>query len=127
MTADTPPASYEGWEPVAEGVSLTFKQATIPLPMIDVQELRADAEEAWFLAHGKEKVDCLVEEIQDGDWIVVLGGHYKVTNVLTERIRLGGENYVGVVLQFEYSSYSPLTTEVSIPADTLVSVYREIV
>lgn len=119
MTLNTPPKVEIGWEPVTEGVQL-FLESGNPnnafsgtLPMSSVMELRDDMEEALQLARRMEKVDCMASEVLQYDKVYIAGNVLMVSDVLSSR--------EGTTLQFG-EGY----TEVTMPSDQQITVYRGI-
>jgi hypothetical protein len=117
------------WEPVSEGITFRIaahgvgkEEESYDLAMTTVRELQADMEEANFLARGYEKVDCMVSEIYDSDRIVLGGDTYKITDILTR----AGEFTEEWILQFELNAYSMVQSEIILPGDLQITVWRAV-
>lgn len=131
MTDATPPRLYQGWEPITEGVDVTFEwngvETHLGLPMPDVRELRDDMEEADYLSRGCEKVECFVKDIQQHDRIKLMNDTYRVHDLLTsQEVRFGRPVTVWVI-QFELNAHDDTGgSELTLPGDLLVTVWRPI-
>lgn len=113
------------WTPAPEGIVLGIGEKDCLLSSNAVTELRDDMEEAYFLSRGYNKVDCMTEEVNPKDIIVVLGNAYWVHDVLTERPR-GPYDEIQVVIQFTLDRYSSVSAEITLPGDLQVTVWRPI-
>lgn len=123
MTEQTPPKVSIEWEPIPEGIILNLDvpvagKFACQMPMSSVNELRADMEEASYLASGYEKIECQVSEIDDGDRIRLMGNTYTVLNLL--------QAPQGWVIQFEPHSWTETLYELVLDGDETVTVWRPV-
>lgn len=124
QVTDAPPLPLKvEWEPIAEGISLTLGYASSTkyewlATMQSVRELRDDMEEASMLARGLEPMDIFVMEINDEDWLKILGDTYRVTSTLEQ-----GDSWV---IQFALNSHTTTTAELILPPDLQVTVWRPV-
>lgn len=102
------------WEPTSQGVTLTFYgDSEYKLNMISVRELRDDMTDASELSRGRERLDIMVSEVEPFDRIYVAGDVLAVSDVLASKD--------GTVVQFG-ENY----TEITMPSDKQITVYRSI-
>lgn len=113
------------WTPAPEGIVLGVGDTDCLLSSNAVPELRDDMEEAYFLSRGYHKVDCMTEEVNPKDIIVILGNSYWVHDVLTES-PMGPYDEIQVVIQFTLDRYSSVSAEITLPGDLQVTVWRPI-
>lgn len=118
MTKDTPPQPELEWEPIIEGIELCINQMRFSLPTTSVRELRDDMEEAAMLSRGLEKHELMADEVDKGDWIILMGDAYRVHSTL--------RGYDAWVIQFELNAHSRFTSEVLVPPDQQVTVWRPV-
>lgn len=119
---------YLGWEPTKGGVDLEFDLLSDFsvhqfVNTSDLIELRDDLNEAILDPHGYRAVDVQVRDMWPHDVVYVLGNHYKVTNLMTTN---RGHEDEGWVIQFTDGSFGEVTTEVVLPGDQQVTVYRRV-
>lgn len=118
LTKDTPPKVEIVWDAIPEGIILELSvpvagSFTAQMPMISVQELADDMEEAKMMARGCERLEVLAKDVQQYDKMYIAADVVSVSDVL-----LSGE---GTVLQFG-DSYAELTVD----SDRQMTVYRAI-
>lgn len=111
---------YEGWEPAEGGVIIDFGMELF-VATHDLIELRDDLTEAIHDARGYVALDIMVRDVLPRDLIYVLGNCYTVTNLLSAEQFPDEHEYI---IQFENGSFTSVLTEVFLPGDQQVTVYR---
>lgn len=116
---------YDGWEATVKGASLVFLGdgglQKVHVDTSDLIELRDDLTEAIHDPRGYRALDIEVKDILPYDLIYVLGNPYTVSNLLSAEEFADEHEWI---VQFSNNSYSQIATEVTLPGDQQVTVYR---
>lgn len=122
MTKDTIPFTIVEWDLKGEGVEVALGGREPQLLNVSqVRELRDDMEEAAMEVRGHAKVEVMVQDLLPGDVIYVMGLQATITDLLTQRSKYRGPEWV---IQFRLGTWSDHVTEAMLPGDQLVTAYR---
>lgn len=98
MTDQTPASTQLKWEPIPEGINLSFEVGGythyLKLPMTDVTELMHDMTEAYMLSRGFEKEETFPDQANYLDEIFI-GDQRKIIRSVLQ------ENHGRTCLQFD--------------------------
>jgi hypothetical protein len=116
---------YSGWEPTEGGIFIAFgpdeDAPGVTVATSDLVELRDDLTEAILDPKGYQAVDTVVSDILPHDLIYVLGNHYEVMDTMLGHKFRDEEEWL---IQFSNGAFTQVTTEVQLPGDQQVTVYR---